>query len=236
MHSPDLDVAIVGGGLVGLSLACALDGGGLRVALVDRGTPPAPLSDSPADWDVRVYAISPGSQAFLAGCGAWPDAARMAAVDAMQVYGDANGSRLAFDAHEARVAHLAQIVENRVLLDALWRRLRQSAVPVLAPVQSQAVAFEQDAAVLALEGQAPVRTRLLVAADGAQSWLRTQAGMPAATTPTHRAQWWPISHASMRTATARSNGSAPTACWRCCRCPATAARWCGPRSKAWRTS
>jgi ubiquinone biosynthesis UbiH/UbiF/VisC/COQ6 family hydroxylase len=183
MHSPDLDVAIVGGGLVGLSLACALDGGGLRVALVDRGTPPAPLPDPPADWDVRVYAISPGSQAFLAGCGAWPDAARMAAVDAMQVYGDANGSRLAFDAHEARVAHLAQIVENRVLLDALWRRLRQSAVSVLAPVQSQAVAFEQDAAVLALEGQAPVRTRLLVAADGAQSWLRTQAGMPAATTP-----------------------------------------------------
>jgi ubiquinone biosynthesis UbiH/UbiF/VisC/COQ6 family hydroxylase len=183
MHSPDLDVVIVGGGLVGLSLACALDGGGLRLALVDRGGPPAPFSDPPADWDVRVYAISPGSQAFLAGCGAWPDAARMAPVDAMQVYGDADGSRLAFDAHEARVAHLAQIVENRVLLDALWRRLRQSAVSVLAPAQCQAVAFEQDAAVLALEGDAPLRAKLLVAADGAQSWLRAQAGMPATTTP-----------------------------------------------------
>jgi len=183
MRSPDLDVAIVGGGLVGLSLACALDGGGLRVALVDRGAPPASLLDPPVDWDVRVYAISPGSEAFLAGCGAWPDAARMAPVDAMRVYGDAGGSRLTFDAHEARVAHLAQIVENRVLLDALWRRLRPSAVSVLAPAQCQAVAFEQDAAVLTLEGQAPLRARLLVAADGAQSWLRTQAGMPATTTP-----------------------------------------------------
>jgi ubiquinone biosynthesis UbiH/UbiF/VisC/COQ6 family hydroxylase len=183
MHSSDLDVAIVGGGLVGLSLACALDGGGLRVALIDRGAPPSPLPDSPLDWDVRVYAISPGSQAFLTGCGAWPDTARMAPVDAMQVYGDAGGGRLTFEAHEARVAHLAQIVENRVLLDALWPRLQRSAVSVLAPAQCQAVAFEQDAALLTLDGQAPLRAKLLVAADGAQSWLRTQAGMPASTSP-----------------------------------------------------
>jgi ubiquinone biosynthesis UbiH/UbiF/VisC/COQ6 family hydroxylase len=190
MHSLDLDVAIVGGGLVGLSLACALDRGGLRVALVDRGAPPmafpfetAPLPDLPGDWDVRVYAIGPGSQAFLTDCGAWPDTARIAPVDAMQVYGDAPAGRLTFEAHEARVAHLAQIVENRVLLDALWRRLRQSAASVLAPAQCRAVAFEQDAAVLTLEGQAPLRARLLVAADGAQSWLRAQAGMPASTTP-----------------------------------------------------
>jgi ubiquinone biosynthesis UbiH/UbiF/VisC/COQ6 family hydroxylase len=187
MHSSDLDVAIVGGGLVGLSLACALGGGGMRVALVDRSAPPmafpfetAALPDSPGDWDVRVYAISPGSQAFLTGCGAWPDTARSAPVDAMQVYGDAE-CRLTFEAHQARVAHLAHIVENRVLLDALWRRLRQSGAAVLAPAQSQAVAFEQGAAVLTLEDRAPLRARLLVAADGAQSWLRTQAGMPAVT-------------------------------------------------------
>jgi ubiquinone biosynthesis UbiH/UbiF/VisC/COQ6 family hydroxylase len=183
MQSPDFDVAIVGGGLVGLSLACALEGSGLRVALVERGAPPDALPAAPADWDVRVYAISPGSQAFLAGCGAWPEAARMAPVDAMQVFGDAEGSRLAFEAQEARVTHLAQIVENRVLLDALWRRLPQSAVSVLAPVQCQAVAFERDWALLALEGRPPIRARLLVAADGAQSWLRAQAGMAAITTP-----------------------------------------------------
>ena len=183
MQSADLDVAIVGGGLVGLSLACALEGAGLRMALVDRAVPPAPLGEPPPDWDVRVYAVSPGSQAFLAGCGAWADTARMAPVDAMQVYGDADGSRLSFDAHEARVAHLAVIVENRALLDALWRRLRQSAVQVLAPAQCQAAAFERDAALLTLEGEVALRARLLVAADGAQSWLRAQAGMAATTTP-----------------------------------------------------
>ena len=182
MNALDFDVAIVGGGLVGLSLACALDGAGLRVALVDRTAAPAPLHDA-ADWDARVYAISPGSQAFLVECGAWPDAARMAPVDAMEIYGDADSGRLTFDAHEARVAHLAHIVENRVLLDALWERLRQSGVSVLAPAQCQALAFEQDAAVLGLEGRAPLRVRLLVAADGAQSWLRTQADMPAVMRP-----------------------------------------------------
>jgi len=194
MFAPHLDVAIVGGGLVGLSLACALQESGLRIALIDRGAPSS-LPDSPGvaqepgvareevgDWDVRVYAISPGSEAFLAGCGAWPDAQRKAPVAAMEVFGDA-GSRLVFDAHQAHVAYLAQIVENRVLVDALWQRLRALDVQVVAPAQCRAVAFEHDAAVLSLEGEEPVRARLLVAADGAQSWLRAQAGIEAAVTP-----------------------------------------------------
>lgn len=194
MPSPDLDVAIVGGGLVGLSLTCALHGSGLRVALLDRAPPalplPAALHDSTArppdaadDWDVRVYAISPGSETFLSACGAWPQTVRKAPVAAMEVFGDAGGARLAFDAHRARVAHLAHIVENRVLIDALWRRVREVSVQLLAPVQCLSVAFEDTAAVLSLDGREPLRARLLVAADGAQSWLRAQAGIEAVVTP-----------------------------------------------------
>ena len=182
MADADFDLAIVGAGLVGLSLACALRGSGLRVALVDRAAPPEAVT-APCDWDVRVFAISPGSEAFLAAFGAWPEAARTAPVLAMEVYGDDGASRIAFDAHRARVAHLAQIVENRVLLQTLWQRARASDVEVFAPAHCAGVAFEDDGALLSLDAQPPVRARLLVAADGAQSWLRAQAGIETRVTP-----------------------------------------------------
>ena len=181
MLDPDFDVVVVGGGLVGLSLACALRNSGLRIALVDRAPPP-PCSADALDWDVRVYAVSPGSEAFLLGCGAWPKSARKAPVFWMEVFGDAAGSRLAFDAHQARVVHLAQVVENRLLLDALWQRVHDSGVRIFAPARCTAATFEDDAAQLSLAGQEPLRARLLVAADGAQSWLRAQAGIEAQVT------------------------------------------------------
>ena len=130
------DVAIIGAGLVGLSLARALGGSGLSLALVDRAPAPPPDAPQPGGWDVRVYAVSPGSEAFLARNGAWPDVApeRIAAVLEMQVFGDAPGSRIVFEAYDAHVERLASIVENRVLVAALWRALRtQPGLTVLAP-------------------------------------------------------------------------------------------------------
>ena len=59
----EFDVAIVGGGLVGLSLARALARSGLRQALIEPQPPVAAPADS--SWDNRVYALSPGSVAFL---------------------------------------------------------------------------------------------------------------------------------------------------------------------------
>jgi 2-polyprenylphenol 6-hydroxylase len=174
------DVAIIGGGLVGLSLARALAGSGLTLVLVDRASPPP--SAEPEGWDVRVFAISPTSQAFLEGQGAWPSAAaeRIAAVLEMQVFGDAPGSRIVFDAYDAHVERLASIVENRVLAAALREALRgQPDLTVLAPAQCESVSFDGDAAELTLIGGSRLRARLLVAADGQDSWLRDQAGVPA---------------------------------------------------------
>lgn len=178
----ELDVGIVGGGLVGLSLARALAGSGLHLGLVDRAGPvgaSAGRESEESDWDSRVYAISPGSEAFLTGCGAWPTRAeRIAPVFAMQVFGDAPGSRIVFDAYEAHVARLASIVENRLLMTALWRALQdQPDLTVFAPAQARSVEFGDESATLELEDSTTLRVRLLVAADGADSWLRTQAGI-----------------------------------------------------------
>ena len=65
----DFDVIIVGGGLVGAACALALKDSGLRLALVETKLSPA-LPNDPS-WDSRVYAISPGSVAFLNQLGVW---------------------------------------------------------------------------------------------------------------------------------------------------------------------
>jgi ubiquinone biosynthesis UbiH/UbiF/VisC/COQ6 family hydroxylase len=177
----ELDVIIVGAGMVGLALARALTGSGLRVALVDRNARPSPLAPAPADWDSRVYAISPGSEAFLASLGAWPQSQRICPVAAMDVSGDAGG-HLRFDAMQARAHHLASIAEGRVLLDALWNGLERSGLTLLLPAQCASLAIDRRAT-LALEDGRTLSAKLVVAADGAQSWVRAQAGVEAQLSP-----------------------------------------------------
>jgi hypothetical protein len=97
MSVHDCDVVIAGAGLVGLSLAGALAESGLAVALADRApvaVPPDPADD--ADWDARVYAISPGSATFLRSVGAWQAAAddHRRQVDAVAAAAPCSASRV----------------------------------------------------------------------------------------------------------------------------------------------
>ena len=179
MDSSEFDLTIVGGGLVGLSLARALAPSGLRVALVDRSQLPA--EDETEAWDARVYAISPASEAFLRELGAWPAAAdRLAPVTQMRICGDQPGSELAFSAYDAHVPRLATIVENSALMAALQGTLRgQPDLTLFNPARCADVLWEADHATLQLEGGATLRTKLLVAADGADSRLRGRAGLAA---------------------------------------------------------
>src|SRR4029079_5248752 len=102
-----------------------MSGAGLELGLVE---PRAPRADSPpaADWDNRVYAVSPGSAAFLERCGAWQRLAqeRVTRVEAMHVYGDRADSCLRFDAYDAALRELAFIVEGNRLQHALWSSLQ----------------------------------------------------------------------------------------------------------------
>jgi 2-polyprenyl-6-methoxyphenol hydroxylase-like FAD-dependent oxidoreductase len=67
------DLVIIGGGLVGGSLACALSGCGLRIAVVEAV--PASAEHQPS-YDERVIALSWGSRRILEAIGVWPDIAR----------------------------------------------------------------------------------------------------------------------------------------------------------------
>ncbi|MFM8989378.1 MAG: FAD-dependent oxidoreductase, partial [Alphaproteobacteria bacterium] len=113
----DCDVAIVGGGLVGLSLALALAGAGLRVVVVDRDAP----ADSSADAaDGRYSAIAWGSQRVLAAIGAWDLlAADAAAIEDIRVSDGESRLFLHYDHRDVADHPLGFIVENRFTRRAL---------------------------------------------------------------------------------------------------------------------
>lgn len=168
----EFDLLIVGGGLVGASLALAL-APHWRVALLERSAPVAP-SLAEDDWDQRIYAISPGSQHFLRGIGAWPPK-RQGVIREMDVRGDEGGA-IRFDALELASPQLAATVENRLLQHSLWQAL-QDKVTLLAPAQLAAVQFEAERVRCTLDDGRVLQARLAVAADGAQSWLRQHVGI-----------------------------------------------------------
>ena len=176
------DVLIIGAGLVGASLAAALRNSGLTCAVIDGAPPSPPQNDA---WDTRIYAVSPGSQAFLESISAWDrlDARRMAPVHAMNISGD-QGAQLEFSAYESGAERLATILESGALQRALWQSLQdQPGVQLFCPARPERLELRADCVLLDLAGMGPVRARLLVGADGARSWVREAAGMSVQSRP-----------------------------------------------------
>ncbi|MDQ3184944.1 MAG: UbiH/UbiF family hydroxylase [Pseudomonadota bacterium] len=171
------DVVIIGGGLVGASLALALKDSGLKIALVESH-PPSPL---PADnsWDSRVYAISPGSAKFLQSFGVWEmlDETRLTPVYNMAVFGDDSAACLDFSAYDIGLTELAFIVENHQLQTAVWNALKRQKknVKIFCPVQCASIAWNESYAELHLVDGKALQGALIVGADGLNSWVRAQA-------------------------------------------------------------
>ena len=171
------DVVVVGAALVGTSAALALAKQGLTVALVDRKSPLVELANG--EWDSRIYAISPGNADWLKDLGVWQriNAKRITPIDAMQVWGDENTEPLNFNVEDAFANNLGYILENSVLQQALWDELQTLDVDVLIGVEGALVELNEQEATLQLADGQQLTAKLMIAADGGNSWVRAQAGL-----------------------------------------------------------
>ncbi|AOJ12466.1 UbiH/UbiF family hydroxylase [Burkholderia vietnamiensis] len=168
------DVAVVGGGLVGKTAALALTQSGYKTALLAQ-----PATPRPADlaFDTRIYALSSSSQALLERLRVWQalDHGRLAPVYDMRVYGDAH-AELHFSAYQASVPQLAWIVESSLIETSLDAALRFQPNLTWFDARAQGFDVRDDAAVLTLSSGHVVEADLVVGADGAHSWVRSQMG------------------------------------------------------------
>lgn len=174
-----VDIAIVGGGLVGGSLACALARSGLRIAVID---PRAAKALPPAGFDERIYALNPRSRKFLEDHGIWQRliADRVTPVHEMLVFGDDGASSIGFSAYRSGVPELAAIVEEGNLQQAVAAALADSENPVVRAVAGcEQVQWLDACAELTLSNGDRVEAALVVAADGADSKIRAAAGVQA---------------------------------------------------------
>ncbi len=179
---PTVDVAIAGGGLVGASLALALSQLRLRTALIEAV--PYGASNQPS-FDDRTTALSNGSRRVFEALGVWPLIEREATpIRRIHVSDQGRFGFARIDAQEQGLSALGYVVTNRVMGAALWRRLQEEAVRIVAPARVTGMtlsgarqridwAHEEETHVL--------EARLAVAADGARSTLREAAGVGAST-------------------------------------------------------
>ncbi|WP_426415112.1 FAD-dependent monooxygenase [Aestuariirhabdus sp. LZHN29] len=175
------DVIIVGGGMVGSALACALRESSLDIALIDGGDlRPDSTKIDPQYFDPRVSALTVSSERFLRHLGVWStmEASRVSPYRHMQVW-DAEGTgKIEFHADDIQHPVLGHIVENRITQSALLEPLQKSQRVRLFPGERLQTLLD-DGEVgprVRLESGLELQARLLVAADGANSQLRACAG------------------------------------------------------------
>jgi len=179
---PEFDLAIVGGGLVGASLALSLAPLGLRIALLEAVAPGA--GDQHPSFDERTTALANGTIRAFRTLGVWAGMEREAApIRRIHVSEQGRFGTARIDAAEQGLEALGYVVPNRAIGAALWEGLsRQPAVRVLAParvVGSDLADGCRDVHYEIAGESHSLRARLVVAADGIRSVVRDQSGIGA---------------------------------------------------------
>jgi 2-octaprenylphenol hydroxylase len=172
------DVAIVGAGMVGSTLALALSGSGLKVLVIDGGDLlPRPLEPG-AGFEPRVSALSAASQRIFQRLGVWEtmQAQRVSPYTDMQVWDGSGTGAVHFSAANVHALVLGHIVENGVVQDALIQALRQGDTQLLSGARVEQMRHSGDDRLLSLADGSQVRAPLVIAADGANSAIRKLAG------------------------------------------------------------
>lgn len=183
----ETDVVIVGGGLVGLSLAGALKSSRLSTLVVEaQPTPSVVMASEPArdgvhldsGFEARVSAINPASKEFLHRLGGWPEPDRICPFTRMAVWDSRGTASIEFDADMIDEPALGYIVENRNLLAALSESARGAEnVELCFGVAIGSIESTTDGYRLNLENGDTVQCRLLVGADGGNSLVRNECGV-----------------------------------------------------------
>lgn len=181
------DLVVVGGGMVGAATALALSQTGLKIALIEHQIP-QPF-DTGQPLDLRVSALSPASVELLDQLDVWSTILNWRACpyrrmrvweldeDAVGLQGKlADKLATEFNSDDMGLSELGYIVENRLIQRALIEQLQQSSVELLSE-QVRSIDYSPGASLVELANDQVLVARLLVAADGGNSMVRSAAAL-----------------------------------------------------------
>ena len=181
MNTPAVyDMIIVGGGMVGASLAISLAHSGMRLALIEAYTPGA---ESQPSYDDRAIALAYGTRRIFEATGVWPSLAEVAEpIRDIHVSDRGHFGFTRLSAADEGVPALGHVVTARELGRVLLHQMRQDAsLEVIAP--ARVISFEDRGGQVRVEIErdglmSSIECRLLVAADGGNSSIREQLDVP----------------------------------------------------------
>jgi len=171
-------LVIIGGGMVGLALACTLKDTGMKITVIERAEAEPCMS---LNRDCRVSAIVAGTVRILEGIGVWAHVEDKAGpIEAMRIWDDQHFGSIRFEAEEAGLDALGYIVENSVLLSAMLEVIHASEnIEWCCPAAVASVQWKANCVEVSLDDGRILTAPLVVGADGGRSWLRSRAGIPA---------------------------------------------------------
>lgn len=183
MKATETDILIIGGGLVGASLACALAPLGYQVSLLEAA---APRTAAPPSYDDRTLALGRAACLILEGLGLWPALAGNATpIRQVNVTELERPGRVVMDAKELGLDCFGNVVEARVFGQAVMQHVESlERVGMLCPFRAEALDVQDEAVHVRASGQdaeCTISARLVVGADGAQSDVRKLLGIGADT-------------------------------------------------------
>jgi 2-polyprenylphenol 6-hydroxylase len=171
------DVVIAGGGPVGWACALAAQdalGKRAKIAVVERD--PLPVVSAGDAISARVYTVASGNLAWLDAHGVAIDQARSAAVTDIQVFGRDGRDSLAVAANDAGQSELARVIEHEALALSIAQAAQKSGVGLIAG-ECIALHEEGESRTIELADRSLLRSRMVLAADGANSRLRDAVGL-----------------------------------------------------------
>lgn len=172
------DVIINGGGMVGATLGCLLAKSGRKVAIIEAYKAQEFSADS--EYDLRVSAISRASQKAFVEAGAWDEILGMRAspYEVMDVWDATGDGNVRFEAAELGEPDLGHIIENKVIQLALTNALKNMlTAELICPAKLKDFVQNDEKVVVTLEDGKTISAQLLIGADGANSQVRSLAGI-----------------------------------------------------------
>ncbi|MGP1924107.1 MAG: 3-demethoxyubiquinol 3-hydroxylase [Arsenophonus sp. NEOnobi-MAG3] len=171
------NIIVVGAGMIGAAMAIGLAQEDWRILLLEH-TKPAPF-DSLKQPDLRVSALSCTSVDLLKQLGVWDSVLnmRVAPYRKLEIW-EGENSHVMFEANSLGLPELGYMVENRILQLALWQQFSQYPnLTLLYPAKLLAMQRQNQQWEITLSNNQQVSTKLIIAADGVYSQLRSLAGI-----------------------------------------------------------